>query len=298
MTTLKAARRKKRSPSEKIVFSIAFLLFAVYAAYILFFFVFGTLIAIKHDMDAFTMDRIKTRLFSLPEHPNWKNFMLAFGELGMIDNKSTFLSITWNSVWRTTSYAFLSIAASTMVCYVLVFYRTKLSKVIYNIGLFVAILPLYGSSGSMYRLLQNIHLINNPLIMIVDFSLFGGYFFYAYALFKTMSWSYAEAAFIDGAGHFTVFFKIMLPMAIPSLAALFVMAFISGWNSYESTILYMKKYPNLSYAVYAYSEVKKYDANVPVYIAGVLVSLLPALIIFFVFQNTIMEKVHLGGLKG
>lgn len=60
----------------------------------------------------------------------------------------------------------------------------------------------------------------------------------------------------------------------------------------------MKKYPNLSYAVYAYSEVKKYDANVPVYIAGVLVSLLPALIIFFVFQNTIMEKVHLGGLKG
>ena len=169
MTTLKAARRKKRSPSEKIVFSIAFLLFAIYAAYILFFFVFGTLIAIKLDMDAFTMDRIKTRLFSFPEHPNWKNFILAFGELGMIDNKSTFLSITWNSVWRTTCYAFLSIAASTMVCYVLVFYRTKLSKVIYNIGLFVAILPLYGSSGSMYRLLQNIHLINNPLIIIVDF---------------------------------------------------------------------------------------------------------------------------------
>ena len=289
---------KKRSISERIVFSVAFVLFVIYAAYILFFFLFGVIIALKPSMVAYTQDRIDKVLFSFPKEPAWNNFVLAFGELGSIDNKNTFLSITWNSVWRTTGYAVLSIMASSMVCYILVFYRSKLTKLLYNLGLFVAILPLYGSSGAMYRLLENMNLLNNPLILVVDFSLFGGYFFYMYALFKSLSWSYAEAAFIDGAGHFTVFFKIMFPMALPSVSALFVMAFIGGWNSYESTILYMKEYPNLAYAVYAYSEVKKYDANVPVYFAGVLVSLLPALTLFFVFQNTIMEKVHLGGLKG
>ena len=116
MVKLKATVRKKRSPSEQIVFVIAFVLFAIYAAYILFFFVFGTLIALNAEIDAFTMARTNTKLFSLPKNPNWRNFVLAFGELGMIDNKSTFLSITWNSIWRTTSYAFVSISASMMVC--------------------------------------------------------------------------------------------------------------------------------------------------------------------------------------
>lgn len=292
------AKNKRRATSEKVVFGIAFALFVLYAAYVLFFFLFGGIIALKPSMRDYTNDRIHKELFSFAKNPAWSNFALAFGELGAIDNKSTFLSITWNSVWRTTGFAVLSIMASAMVCYILVFYKSKFTKFLYNLGLFVAILPLYGSSGAMYRLLENLNLLNNPLILVVDFSLFGGYFFYMYALFKALSWSYAEAAFIDGAGHFTVFFKIMFPMALPSVSALFVMAFISGWNSYESTILYMKDYPNLAYAVYAYGEVKKYDANVPVYFAGVLVSLIPALMLFLVFQNTIMEKVHLGGLKG
>lgn len=292
------ASKVKQSLSRKIVFTIAFVLFVLYTAYILFFFVFGILIALKADMQAYTADQINKRLFSWPEHPAWGNFTKAFGELALIDSKSTFLSILWNSIWRTSGSALLSITASAMVCYVLVFYRCRFTKFMYNVGLFVAILPLYGSAGSMYKLLENLGLLNNPLILVADISLFGGYFFYMYATFKTLSWEYAEAAFIDGANHFQVFFKVMLPMALPGIAALFIMQFIGCWNNYESTILYMKEYPNLSYALYAYDEVKKYDANVPVYFAGVLVALIPVLALFFAFQNTIMEKVYLGGLKG
>ncbi|HIU59331.1 MAG TPA: carbohydrate ABC transporter permease [Candidatus Scatosoma pullistercoris] len=294
----KHGTKVRQSLSRKIVFTVAFFLFVLYTAYILFFFLFGVLIALKTDMQAYTADQINKRLFSWPEHPAWGNFGKAFGELAMIDSKSTFLSILWNSVWRTSGSAFLSIMASAMVCYVLVFYRSRFTRFMYNLGLFVAILPLYGSAGSMYKLLENLGLLNNPLILVADISLFGGYFFYMYATFKTLSWDYAEAAFIDGANHFQVFFKVMLPMALPGIAALFIMQFIGCWNNYESTILYMKEYPNLSYALYAYDEVKKYDANVPVYFAGVLVALIPVLALFFAFQNTIMERVYLGGLKG
>jgi ABC-type glycerol-3-phosphate transport system permease component len=90
----------------------------------------------------------------------------------------------------------------------------------------------------------------------------------------------------------------MFPMALPSIAALFVMSFISAWNDYESTILYMYNYPNLAYAVYALEAEMEYNNILPSYLAGVLVSLVPILILFLVFQNSIMEKVHLGGLKG
>ena len=260
---------KKRSASRDIVFTVAFILLLLYTVYVLFFFAFAFICAVKTDNAQYTQDKINNRLFGFGGGFNMKNFVTV-----------------------------LSILSSSMVCYVLVFYRSKMTKFIYNLGLFVSILPVYGSAGSTYRLMYNMGLINNPINMIVSISLYGGYFFYMYSFFKSLSWEYAEAAFVDGAGHFGTFFRVMFPMALPSVSALFIMAFISGWNDYESTLLYMNKYPNLAYGVYAFSENQKYVANMPGLFAGVILTLLPVLLLFIIFQNTIMEKVHLGGLKG
>lgn len=298
MKKMSFKRFQGMSLSQKIVYTIAFLLLALYTAYVLFFFLFAILIALRQDMATFTLDKLAKSLFLLPENPTFKNFLGSFAELGKIDAVNTFWSITWNSIWRTVISAVFSIMSSAMVCYILVFYRSRFTKLLYNVGLVVAILPLYGSAGSIYRLYNDLGLINNPVILVTSISLYGAYFFYMYAYFKSLSWEFAEAAFIDGAGHFGVFFKVMLPMAKPSISALFIMQFIAGWNDYESTLLYMNAYPNLSYAVYAYEEVGKYSGNIPAYFAGILISLLPILILFLIFQNTIMEEVHLGGLKG
>lgn len=285
-------------PSQRAVFITAFVFFVLYVIFVLFFFVFAFLIALRKNQLAFIDDQIAKRLFSWPKEPSFDALITSFTELGKIDSHSTFLSITWNSIWRTVLSSLLSIGSSMMVCYILVFYKNKLTRFIYNLGIFVSILPLYGSAAASYRLFENLSLLNNPMILITSISLFGGYFFYMYSFYKSLSWEYAEAAFVDGAGHFRVFFQVMLPMALPSASALYVMHFISGWNDYESTLLYMNEYPNLAYAVYAYGEVTKYNANVPAYFAGILVSLLPILVLFLCFQNTIMEKVYLGGLKG
>ncbi len=298
MNKLSFKKFKGMSLSQRIVYTIAFILLALYTVYVLFFFAFAILIALRQDMATFTLDKLAKNLFLLPENPTFKNFLGSFAELGKIDAVNTFWSITWNSIWRTVISALLSIMSSAMVCYILVFYRSRFTKFLYNIGIVVAILPLYGSAGSIYRLYNDMGLINNPIILITSISLYGAYFFYMYAYFKSLSWEFAEAAFIDGAGHFGVFFRVMLPMAKPSISALFIMQFIAGWNDYESTLLYMNAYPNLSYAVYAYEEIGKYSGNIPAYFAGILISLLPILILFVLFQNTIMEEVHLGGLKG
>lgn len=185
-----------------------------------------------------------------------------------------------------------------MVCYILVFYRSKFTRFLYNLGILVSILPLYGTTAATIRLYETIGFINNPIALVTSIGLYGGYFFYMYSFYKSISWDYAEAAFVDGASHYRVFFQIMMPMALPSIAALFVMSFIGGWNDYESTILYMKDYPNLAYAVYAMENTATYNNSIPSYFAGVLVSLVPILVLFLFFQNSIMEKVHLGGLKG
>lgn len=298
MKKLKLWDSKNRPLSQNIIYTLAFLLLVLYTAFVLFFFVYAILIAMREDMITFSMDKLNKSLFLLPEHPTIQNFLGAFTELGKIDAINTFWTIVWNSIWRTVISSVFSIMSSAMVCYVLVFYRCKLTKLLYNIGIIVAILPLYGSVGATYRMYSDLKLINNPIILITSISLYGAYFFYMYAYFKSLSWEYAEAAFIDGVGHFGAFFKVMLPMAKPSISALFIMSFITGWNDYESTLLYMNAYPNLSYAVYAYEEIGKYSGNIPAYFAGILISLLPILLLYLIFQNTIMEEVHLGGLKG
>lgn len=288
----------RKSGSERIVFAVAFSLLLLYVIYVLFFFYFAIVCALKTNNDAYMIDKLSKKLAFWTAAPNFKNFFEAFDQLEAVLRGYSFSVMTWNSIWRTVTSSVLSIMSSTMVCYILVFYRSKLTKFIYNLGIFVSLFPVYGSAGASYRLMDNLDFINNPVNMITSISLFGGYFFYMYAFMKSLSWEYAEAAFIDGAGHFRTFFHIMFPMALPSISALFIMSFIAGWNDYESTLLYMNAYPNLSYGIYAFSENQKYVANMPGLFAGVLITLLPVLILFLLFQNTIMEKVHLGGLKG
>lgn len=290
--------RKNTSLSRKITFSVAFILFVLYCAFILFFFVFAFAIATKTDMKTFTADQIAGKLFSFSVPLNLKNFVLAFSEWDDISEYGGYATMIWNSVWRTVGYVVISQLSTAMVCYILCFYKNKFTKVIYNLGLFLTILPLYGAAGAQYKLYSDLGLINNPLILYADITLYGSWFFFMYAFWKSIAWEYAEAAFVDGANHYMVFFRIMLPMFIPGMMALSVMSFIGTWNGYESTLLYMDQYPNLAYGIYAYSEISKYKANTPAYFAGVLIALLPALILFAIFQNSIMEKVYLGGLKG
>lgn len=291
--------RKRKTVSEKIVFSIMFLVFVLFTAFILYFFVLALLIALRSNAEYDQIMFEHSSLFSWPRNITFESFINSFSVLSNeVTNGGNFLTLLWNSLWRTSIYVFLSILTSSMVCYILVYYRSKLTKTIYNIGILVSILPLFGSAAATLKLYKAINFYNNPIALITSIGLYGGYFFYMYSFYKTLKWEYAEAALVDGAGHYRVFFRIMLPMVLPSIAVLVVMSFITSWNDYESTILWMDKYPNLAYAVY-YAETKgDYSSNFPEYVAAVLVSLIPILTLFLVFQNSIMEKVHLGGLKG
>ncbi len=288
-----------RTIGERIMFIVMFVIFVALAAFILYFFILALLIALRSNMEYDDAMYYHTNLFSWPRKPTFVSFVNSFDVLSKeVTNEGNFFTLFWNSIWRTTTYVFLSVLTSSMVCYVLVFYRSKFTKFIYDLGILVSILPLFGSSAATLKLYKAINFYNNPIALVTSIGLFGGFFFYMYSFYKSLKWEYAEAALVDGAGHYKTFFKIMLPMVLPSAAILVVMSFIGSWNDYESTILWMDKYPNLAYAVYYAETQGEYSSNFPEYVAAVLVSLIPILTLFLIFQNSIMEKVHLGGLKG
>jgi ABC-type glycerol-3-phosphate transport system permease component len=119
-----------------------------------------------------------------------------------------------------------------------------------------------------------------------------------YAFFKSIDWSYAESSFIDGGGHFVTFWLVMFPLAKGPVIALFILSLIGVWNDYLTPMLYLPKMPTVATGIYFYKEQMNYESNIPVYFAGVIMSMLPAVIIFAAFSRSIMNNVIIGGLKG
>ena len=107
--------------------------------------------------------------------------------------------------------------------------------------------------------------------------------------------SYAEAAFVDGASHFTVFRKIMLPMTRGTFGALFITAFITQWTDYMTPMIYLPTHPTIAQAAWG---LQFSNTSVPYLLAGLFILALPVLILFCCFHKKLMGSMTMGGLKG
>ncbi len=281
----------KKTKSEKIVFGIVFGIFVLYAVYLVIPFVFALNSSLRESGEAFNLDMVK-----LAVPPYFDNYIKAFNELKV--GKIGFMEMVFNSVFYATGATFMSIMSSTFLAYAVSKYDFKLKNFLYSLALFVMIIPIYGSMPATYRLLKNLNFIDSWGYLFSCCGAFGFNFIVIYSFFQSISKDYSEAAFIDGAGHVRVLFQIMLPMAIPSIMAIVITSFIGNWNDYMTPLLYFKSMPTLSSGLWRYEQESRYNANEPVFLAGVVISLIPVVTLFIAFQNTIMQKVYAGGLKG
>ena len=106
---------------------------------------------------------------------------------------------------------------------------------------------------------------------------------------------------IDGAGHAAVFFKVMLPLIRPCLFALAIIMFIGQWNDYYNPYMYLRERPTLAVGIYQTSFDITTGANsydYPGLFALMIMATLPIIILFSVFQKTIMSNTIAGGIKG
>ena len=86
---------------------------------------------------------------------------------------------------------------------------------------------------------------------------------------------------------------------MPVIASLGIVAFISTWNDYMNPILFLESFPTMSMGLYIYQqETMQQGVNIPILFAGVVMSVIPVLTLFIVFQNSIMSLTLGGGLKG
>ncbi|MBQ4378104.1 MAG: carbohydrate ABC transporter permease [Treponema sp.] len=111
--------------------------------------------------------------------------------------------------------------------------------------------------------------------------------------------SVIESARIDGAGYFRIFLQIMLPNAKPAIAAQGILWFMGAWNDYFAPSIYLHDDALLTVQVMISRLNAMYAINTdyPLLLTASVISLLPIIIVFIIFQRQIIASVALSGLK-
>ncbi len=298
--------KQKKSRQKKLgVFNCIILAVLVFYCVLLFsFYVFGLFSAVN------TRTVYNHKIY-FPDGSEWKwafdNFKKVFDSF-VIDNQlladgtmgyANFFSMTINSFVFAGLAALSKCVAICLVAYATARFPYKFSKWVYTFVIVAMVIPIIGGTPSLIVIIRSLGLYEKLSSVVLNaFSFLGFYFLVVYSVMQALSKDYAEAAYLDGAGEWTVMTKIMIPLAMPTLSTIFLIVFIENWNSYGFILVFLKSYPTLSYGVFKMSleNVNGMD-HATMRMASALLVAIPVFILYMLFRNKIMKNVTMGGVK-
>ncbi len=292
----------KRTKGEKVLFIIVFVIFALYSLILVYPLLF-LLINSFQDPLTYIVARIQPGYnpFALPEVWHFENYADVF-KLSVVDSvgKKVYLyQMLFNSIWYCAFTVYGSVIMCSCTGYILSKYKFKASSFIYALIIFSMTIPVVGTTGSSLKLAHTLGIFNTPWwVLLSSLTGWGFNFMVMYGFFKNISWSYAEAVFLDGGSDFTAFVKVMLPQAKMAITTLVVVTFISAWNNYEASLLYFPNYPTLASGLYRLKLTATRSGDFPSYYVGLMVSVIPLIIVYASCSNIIFKNFSIGGLKG
>lgn len=236
----------------------------------------------------------RTNVMVLPESwLNFDNFIQAF-------NKANMGRAFINSVIILVAVLVISVFVGTQLAYVLNRFKFPGNNLIRNLFLFATLLPGVAMQVSVYEIMTNLHFINSLpgyIIMMCGTDVISIYIYIQF--FENISVSLDESAIVDGACYFTIFYRILLPLLKPAIVTSCILKGVGTYNEYYSANLYLQDKKNLpTVATSLYTFVGPLGSKYNLICAGVIISLLPALILFITCQKQIYSGLTSGAVKG
>lgn len=209
-------------------------------------------------------------------------------------------------VTNTLEIAILNTVLTTfftlITAYTLSRFRFKSRKPLMNISLILGMFPGFMAMVAVYLILNLLGLINNRYaLLLVYVSGAGLGFFVAKGYFDTIPTELDEAAILDGANQFTVFFKIFLPLAKPIMIYTALMAFMAPWSDYILAGLILKNTDQMTVAVGLYNMTATSDdmlMNFTIFAGGCALIALPIVVLYIALQRFMIEGISSGAVKG
>ena len=232
---------------------------------------------------------------------NFKTFKYVDGGTQTVYFEEMFL----NSLLYAGGGALMQTLCTAIVAYLTAKYNNTCSKIVHYTVIITLTLPIVGNLASMLQITKALKLFDSIIgSWIMKFGFNNIYYLIFYAFFKKISWEYAESAFLDGGSHYTVFFRIMLPLAMPLMATVFLLNFIQYWNDFETPYMFLPNHTTAGIMLYMSiiggggSWAGEGVIALTSQLAAAFLVFLPIFVLFLVFRNKIMGNLSEGGIKG
>jgi multiple sugar transport system permease protein len=226
----------------------------------------------------------------IPKRFYWQNYLLGWqaGKLGTAFLNSITISVVW-TLGTVLVCAMAAYAIGRRKCpghrWILLFFLSSMMFAGQTV-----VIPQF----ILYRALG---LYDSLLIFMIP----GTGAFTIYLLshwFKNVPREIEEAALIDGCGESGIFFRIVMPLSLPALATVGLLAFMGAWNNFVGPYMFLESESNLTVPL----AIQNYMVAGPIDEAGraaaVMISIIPVLVVFIVLQRWFLRGLSLGALKG
>ncbi len=232
-----------------------------------------------------------------PKTITWEHFANAFDGLAGIP--------LWRFFWNSTLIAVLSVIGVVISCSMTAYAlgRLRFPGRTAMLGIVIATLLLPGQVMLIpqYLIFSELEVTNTYVPLVIGkFLALESFFVFLYIQFlRGIPRELDQAAKIDGAGHFRIFFSILLPLLRPAVVTSSIFTFIWSWNDFLGPLIYlydMEKFP-LPRLLQSYSNTEGVT-NWGGMMAMTLLSLVPVVLFFLVFQKFLIKGIATSGVKG
>lgn len=206
-----------------------------------------------------------------------------------------FLVMFWNSVKVALSIILGQITVSAMAAYAFAKIEFRGREKLFFLYIIVMLMPFQVTLVPNYIVADKLGLVGNYLSIILPgvFSTFGVFLLRQFMVY--IPDAYAESAKIDGANHWDIFTKIIMPMTKTGIAALAILVFIDSWNMVEQPLIFLKDVNQQPLSTFL-SSINSGERGIA--FAASTIYMVPMLLVFLYGENYLVEGIQLSGLKG
>ena len=233
--------------------------------------------------------------WTMPQAMQWSNFERAW--------VSAYIGqYFFNSMRVAIPSLVLTLALSSMTSYILARFQFPGNRALFYMFMAGMLFPVFLALVPLFFLVKDLGLLNTFLGLTLVYTAYSLPFtiFFLTGFFKTLPSELHEAALIDGANEYQVFFRVMLPLAQPGLVAMAIFNFLGMWNQYILPLVLMTERKNyvlpqgLSFMLHQ----QYYKSDWSALFAALTIIMVPTLVVYIIFQSQIQKGVTVGALKG
>ena len=209
-----------------------------------------------------------------------------------------FLRTIGNSLFISVAFTLITLVSASMAAFAFAKLRFRGSGVILSIYIATMMIPTQVTMIPLFVVMNRLGLIDSYASVILP-SMFKPFaVFLLVQQMKTIPNDYLDAARIDGAGMFHIYFRVALPLCIPTLATLAVTTFMESWNDYLWPLLMLTDRNKMTLPIALSTLNGQYNTEYNVLMAGSLISMIPIIIIYIAAQKQFKAGLMAGGIKG